>query len=250
MFNKKSSCDCKAQCLKHLNFVILAFGIILGGFFPGYYYYKAKTNANSVVVKGLAEQDVKADLAIWNIKFVVTGNNLQVAVGQVEEQTSIIKNFLAKNNILENEINVNVLQTNDLTANPYRNVNDNPVRFILTQEIIVKSSNVDNIAKTLNKSTELVNKGIVFNQEYGSPVTYLFTKLNDIKPQMLAVATQNAKKAAAEFAQNSGSRVGNIRHANQGTFSILPAEQGLNFSESTQINKKVRVVSTVEYWLK
>ena len=250
MFGKKTSCDCKALYLKHLNFVILSLGIMMGGFFPGYYYYKAKTGANSVVVKGLAEQDVKADLAIWNIKFVVTGNDLQTAVNKVEKQINTIKDFLAKNNILENEINVNVLQTNDLTANPYHNSNDNPIRFILTQEIVVKSVNVDNIAKTLNKSAELVNKGIIFNQEYGSPVTYLFTKLNDIKPQMLAIATKNAKKAAEEFAQNSGSRVGNIRHANQGTFSILPSEQSLGASESYQINKKVRVVSTVEYWLK
>lgn len=229
--------------------LLLAFGIALGGFFPGYYYYHAKMNANSVVVKGLAEMDVKADLAIWDIKFVVTGNDVVTAQQEMARQTSVVENFLIKNGVAAGEINVGRLETNDLMANPYRTNTDNNIRFILTQNISVKSTNVDNIAKVLNKSGELVAKGIIFNQDYGYPVSYLFTKLNQIKPLMLAEATKNAKDAAEEFAKNSGSRVGRIRQANQGVFSILPREQTMTAAEMQQIEKKVRVVSTIEYWL-
>ena len=141
------------------------------------------------------------------------------------------------------------METNDLNANPYRSSYENNVRFILNQTITVKSQKVDLVASTLNKSGDLVAKGIIFNSDYGSPVSYLFTKLNDIKPQMLADATENARQAALQFAASSKSRVGKIKHANQGMFSILPREQTSMATESQQIDKKVRVVSTIEYWL-
>lgn len=244
---EEQNCNCKRN--KLISSAILALGLTLGGFFPGYYYYHAKRDANTVTVKGLAEMDVKADLAIWEIKYVVTGNNVIEAQKEVDDQADIIEKFLLKNGIAAEEINLGRLETTDLMANPYR-TNDGGVRFILNRTIVVKSENVDTIADVLNKSGELVSKGIIFSQDYGFPVSYLFTRLNEIKPQMLADATDNARQAAKEFAKNSGSKVGAIRHASQGVFSILPGEQTMSASESQQINKKVRVVSTVEYWLK
>lgn len=229
--------------------LILALSITLAGFFPGYYYYKAKRGLNSVVVKGLAEKEVRADLAIWDMKYVVTGNDVLKLQQEISRQTEIILAFLAQNGFQNEEITVGRLETNDLMANPYSSRNENNIRFILTQSVTIKSENVDLVASVLNKSGDLVAKGIIFNSEYGSPVSYLFTKLNDIKPEMLAKATKNAKDAALQFAANSSSKVGKIRYANQGVFSILPREDTISSSETQQINKKVRVVSTVEYWL-
>ena len=233
-----------------MSVTLLALGVVLGGFFPGYYYYHAKMDSNTVLVKGLAEMNVKADLAVWNIKFVVTGNDVIKAQQEMAAQTVVVKNFLLKNQIAENEISVGLLETTDRMADMYNSGNDNNVRFILTQNMTVKSSDVDKIAATLNKSGELVAKGVIFSRSYDYPVSYLFTKLNEIKPEMLAQATKNAREAAEEFAKNSGSSVGKIRVANQGVFSILPREQTMYTSEMQQINKKVRVVSTIEYWLK
>lgn len=242
---KKCKCACKVMSV-----TLLALGVVLGGFFPGYYYYHAKMDSNTVLVKGLAEMNVKADLAVWNIKFVVTGNDVVKAQQEMAAQTVVVKNFLLKNQIAENEISVGLLETTDRMADMYNSGNDNNVRFILTQNMTVKSSDVDKIAATLNKSGELVAKGVIFSRSYDYPVSYLFTKLNEIKPEMLAQATKNAREAAEEFAKNSGSSVGKIRVANQGVFSILPREQTMYTSEMQQINKKVRVVSTIEYWLK
>lgn len=233
---------------RFLGMLTLALGLVLGGFFPGYFYYKTKMDANSVVVKGLAEMNVEADLAIWNMRFVVTGNDVTALQKETDNQIKIVEDFLISEGLQKHEISVGRLETTDLMANPYRN-NNVDFRFILTQNINIKSTNVELIATVLNKSGTLVSRGIIFNSDYGTPVTYLFTKLNEIKPQMLALATQNAKQAAQEFADQSGSRVGRIRHANQGVFSILPREETFSAMESTQINKKVRVVSTVEYWL-
>ena len=141
------------------------------------------------------------------------------------------------------------IKTNDLMANPYRGNEANTSRFILTQSISVKTNNVNLVEQSIPQTDSLIAKGIVFDNNEGYSVSYIFTKLNDIKPQMLADATQNAKKAAEEFAKNAHSKVGKIRRANQGVFSILPREQTATSYEAQQINKTVRVVSTVEYWL-
>lgn len=235
---------------KILASALIATGLVLGGFFPGYYYYHAKMDANFVTVKGLAEKDVRADLAVWNLKYVVTGEKLQPAEAELQRQQKVIFDFFKKVGFSSDEIALGRLETNDLMANPYHNNNGSQTRYILTQNIQVRSTNVELIAKALNDSAELVAQGIIFDsQSYGSPVSYIFTKLNDIKPEMLEEATQNAEKAAAEFAKSSGTRVGRIRRANQGVFSILPREQTNNAQESAQIEKKVRVVSTVEYFL-
>lgn len=234
---------------KYASAGILAVGLFLAGFFPGYFYYQSKMNTNFVNVKGLAEMNVKADLAVWDLKFVVTNDNLQPAQNEVARQLKQIVAFLKDQGFSDNEIMQGRLETNDLMTNPYRDRNF-ASRYILSQNVKVRSANVDLVAKALNASGELVAKGIVFDsQNYGSPVSYIFTKLNEIKPQMLEEATKNAQAAAAEFAKSSNSRVGGIHRANQGVFSILPREQTANAQEMNQIDKMVRVVSTIEYYL-
>ncbi len=244
-----SGCLCGAKLARAL---ILAAGLILGGFFPGYYYYQAKMNANSVTVKGLAETEVKADLAIWSLQFVATGNDLAEIQGRMEKQAQMIVDFLNRHKFAKDEITLGPIITNDLLANPYQNAAETGNRrFILTQTVELQTEKVDAVADALSAANELIAKGIVFSQDYGggSRASFLFTRLNEIKPQMLEEATRNARKAAFEFAKSSGSRVGKIRRASQGVFSVLPKVDAANINESSQIEKKVRVVSTVEYWL-
>ena len=245
-FNENSRCRCGC---KFASAALIAAGLFSAGFFPGWYYYQSKVNSNFVTVKGLAETNVKADLAIWNLKFVVTADNLTAAQQNIASQRGVIYEFLQQQGIAKAEISEGRVETNDLLANPYRSNNDVASRFIVSQTITVRSENVDVIDKALRNNGELVARGIILDSQYGSPVSYIFTKLNDIKPQMLEEATKNAAAAAAEFAKSSDSRVGRIRRASQGVFSILPLEQTPDVSETQSINKKVRVVSTIEYWL-
>lgn len=226
---------------------VVALGIACGGFFPGYYYYQTHYNSRVVTVKGLAEKDVVADTAIWNITFTVNGNNLTEAQKQIEAQNTEIIRFLKRNGFDEAEISSGRIETNDLMANPYRDTNSAEAsRFILTQTVIVRSDKVNLIADALAKSNELIGKGIVFSSQTAN---YFFTKLNDIKPELLKEATENAGKAAQEFAANSGSQVGKIQNANQGVITIISRDNPDAY-ETSQINKKVRVVSTVTYLLK
>ncbi len=253
----KCSCGCGGKChcksgggfSRFLAGLLIGAGLCAAGYFPGYYYYQAKMNSNYVTVKGLAEMDVKADLAVWDLKFVVTGNDLMLAQQEMEQKGQMILTFLTEQGFSPDEINAGSINTNDLLANPYRSNDITASRYILTQTVTVRSGKVDLVEKSLGKTGTLIAQGVVFDNQYGSPVSYVFTKLNDIKPKMLEQATKNAEASAQEFAKSSDSKVGKIRRANQGVFSILPAEQTMNSSEMTQINKKVRVVSTIDYWL-
>jgi len=227
---------------------IIALGLLFVGFFPGYYYYKSKFNYNAVTVKGLAETDVEANLAIWEIKFVATGNDVVKTKNDLEKQTDAIVNFLHDNGFNDNEIEMGGTETNDLMANPYRGNETITSRFILTRTMTLRSNQVHNVAETYTKTGDLISQGVVFENRYDSPISYIFTNLNEIKPQLLETATKNARQAALEFAKSSDSKVGKIHSANQGVISILPRDNA-NAPESQQINKRVRVVATVEYFL-
>ncbi|MBQ7633447.1 MAG: SIMPL domain-containing protein [Alphaproteobacteria bacterium] len=226
--------------------LLIALGLAVGGFFPGYYYYKTHADFRSVTVKGLAEKDVVADMGLWNIQFTVNNNDLNFAQKQIGNQAKEIVQFLQKQGFTDTEIHIGRIETNDLMANPYRDNNAAETsRFILTQTISIRSSKVYAIASAMSLSNELIAKGIVFSNQSAN---YFFTKLNEIKPEMLKQATENAKEAALEFARNSGSKVGKINKANQGVFSIQSRDDA-NAYEALQIEKRVRVVSTVEYLL-
>ena len=228
--------------------ILIASGIALGGFFPGYYYYKTHLDMRTVTVKGLAEKDVEADLSVWNIRFQASDNVLTKAKKDIENQEQIIKDFLKKSGFSDEEIIVQGLSMQDAYADSYRDRNTISARYTLNQTLTVRSTQVNLVSQVYPQIGDLVSNGVSFNS-YGNGVFYLFTGLNDIKPAMLKEATKNAKQAADEFARNSNSKVGKIRSANQGVFSIMPREDVPDQSEREQINKKVRVVSTVEYYL-
>ncbi len=255
---KNCSCGCKCgencKCGKGMTRIFSALligaGLCAGGFFPGYYYYQTKMNSNYVTVKGLSEMPVRADLAVWDLKFVVTNNDLSIAQQEIAQKAQTIIAFLKEQGFTDDEIVAESINTNDLMANPYRSDGAATSRYILNQTIKVRSQKVDLVAQSLGKTGSLIARGVVFDNQYGSPVSYVFTKLNEIKPKMLQEATENAEASAQEFAKSSNSAVGKIKYANQGVFSILPAEQTGGDSEASQIEKKVRVVSTIEYWLK
>lgn len=228
----------------------IGLGIAIAGIVPGFYYYASHMNNRAVTVKGLAEKEVKADLAVWDIKFQSLGSDLATVQKKLSDNLTLITDYLTAQGFSDAEIMIGRINTNDLMANPYRDNTSTGPRYILTQTVTVRSPQVDSVEKSLRGIGTLVSQGVLFdNQEYGSPVAYLFTGLNDIKPEMLQQATHNARQAAEEFAKSSDARVGKIKRANQGVFSILPREQTPTASESQQINKTIRVVSTVEYFL-
>ncbi len=240
--------------------LILGIGILGSGYFIGRGFYTSKIADRFVTVKGLAEKDVVADLAIWNIKLTATGDNLTLLQESIEHNKQDLISFLKQQGVSEAEIQEASPSVVDLMAKDYRSENINQGRFIITFPVVLRSTHVGRVQKVSTQMGEIVKKGIVFSDDWsqsGHP-SYFFTGLNEIKPEMIATATKNARKAAEQFAADSGSKVASIRRANQGFFSIesregsssdSSGEGGGNNNETRSIEKKVRVVTTIDYYL-
>lgn len=235
--------------------LVIGIGLVAGGFFIGNGVYKSRMADRFVTVKGVSERYVAADLAVWNVKVAVTGDVLADVQQTIEGQKAELLEFLKTNGIKPEEIQNEQLSVVDLLAQQWRAEKVDKNRFIVNYSLTVRTGDVQNIKAVNGKVGELIKKGLVLADNNGP--SYVFTKLNDIKPEMLAEATKSARKAAEQFAADSESLVGSIRRAYQGVFDIQAANQtsadtqeGMPYDpQSSQIDKKVRVVSTIDYSL-
>lgn len=240
-----------------LSALVIALGLIIGGWALGAQIKATRLSDRYVTVKGLVERKVKSDLAIWPLSYKEAGDNLTSLHTKTEANKNTILQFLKQQGIQDSEIELGVVRVVDTQANEYGGVNRAPHRYIVEQQITVRTSRVDQVAAAAQKSMQLLQKGIVLNSNPGQGLAYKFTGLNSIKPDMITEATRNARAAADRFASDSGSRVGSIRQANQGVFTILPADQGSDTGEGSEnayaadssLTKTVRVVTSVQYYL-
>lgn len=236
--------------------VALVVSAAVGGVLVGRSLERFNREDRSISVKGFAEREVKADLAIWTLKVAVPSDNLIQGSAEIETGRNKIISFLTRNGITAEEISQKEIQVADRNANEY-NSNVNGPRFILSKTIVVRSANVDNIFKVSQMTDELVRAGVVMSAQpdwQNGGVSFVFTGLNTIKPDMLAEATQNAKKAAEEFCRQSDTSLGKLKRANQGLFTIVDRDDinsaqgdGGYSSGRRDLFKKVRVVVSVEY---
>ncbi|MEM1104628.1 MAG: SIMPL domain-containing protein [Pseudomonadota bacterium] len=229
--------------------LLLSIGVALGGYFVGEGFYEGRRAERYVKVKGLAERPVRADVASWPLRFTAAANELSVAQAQIDRYAELITDFLQKNGVPADDIQRQSLQVVDQLAQQYRQGAINGNRFIITQTIEVRTSLVDEVEALSRRTGELVSAGVVLSDAMGP--TYSFTQLNAIKPEMIAEATRNARASAEQFAADAGSDVGEILRANQGVFQILPraGADSYGMGEATQIEKRVRVVATLDFAL-
>ena len=229
---------------------ILALGVIGGGWTVGQSLENSRKPIRTVTVKGLAEKDVKANLGFWPVKFVAAGPTLESASASLSDAEKTVRQFLTERGVQNNEIEVQNIRVEDRFVG-YNGGNYSPdARYNLQQDMLVTTANVDDLAAASREVGELIKAGVVFSSDSwsGGP-SFVFTGISDLKSEMLTQATQRAKQAAQQFAEQSQSKVGNIKSANQGVFQILPAVDIPNDRPDKQIDKKVRVVSTVTYFL-
>ncbi len=194
-----------------------------------------------VTVKGLAERNVQADYVIWPVTFRVTGNDLSVLYEKAQTQSEEIRNFLISQGIKAQDISQGTPSVQDLHADFYGN-NLPPERYRMEMAVSVATTDVDTVLKAMVNQSELIQKGVLFTQNYRTQ--FSFNGLNSIKPEMVEEATKNARSTAQKFAEDSDSELGKIRRASQGQFSIYDRDS------NTPYIKRVRVVTTVEYYLK
>lgn len=238
--------------------IILALGLIGAGWILGSQIKETRLGDRYVTVKGLAERTVKSDLAIWNLSFRSSGDDFKTVLTQGDTQRQSVLAFLKKQGVGDKEISIGAPNVIDREAQEYGGMQGRQSRYIITQSVVVTSTNVDQIAVASQSVGELLPQGVILASSpgmSGSQISYKFNGLNSIKPDMITEATKNARAAAERFAQDSGAKVGSIRQASQGNFSILAADAGSSpdnggyNNPDSSIMKTVRVVTTVEYYL-
>ncbi|MDE7397258.1 MAG: SIMPL domain-containing protein [Muribaculum sp.] len=224
--------------------VFIAIGLSLFGLNVKSGLSSISDNQRVVTVRGLSEREVKANKVTWPIVSKEVGNDLPSIYARIESTNAAIVKFLKSNGIADDEISISAPQVVDLQADRYRS-GDIPYRYNVTNVIVVTSSKVDQVRSLIDRQTELLKQGIaVVAGDYQYQTTYEYTDLNSVKPDMIADATRNAREAAKKFAEDSDSKLGKIKTASQGQFSIEDRDQ------YTPYVKRIRVVSTIVYYLK
>lgn len=224
--------------------ILLALGLAVGGFFIGNTLFRARAAERRVAVKGLSEREVPANLVLWPIVFNTVGNDLGAVQSEAESVASKIETFLKNQGFEPSEISRSAPRVTDYLAQGYRPEGREPAeRYMVEMTTLLRTTKVDAVQKAVPLTGELVRAGVTLVRSYEESTQYLFTDLEKIKPEMIAEATQDARRAAEQFASDSGSRVGDIRSAQQGYFSVEDRDA---FSPQW---KKVRVVTNVEYFL-
>jgi uncharacterized protein len=229
-------------------FVVLGLAIFLGLSALGYLLAGSivtfKEFERSVSVKGLSEKELPADIAIWPIQFTRAGNEIAPLYADLEKDTSDIVGFLKDNGFDDAEITVAPPAITDKVAQQYGDTSKIELRYSATQDITVYTDKIDKVRATMKRLVELGKRGIVFTGgNYDNRTEFIFTRLNDVKPEMIEEATRKAREVAEKFAKDSNSRLGKIKRASQGQFSIMDRDK------NTPYIKKIRVVSTIEYYL-
>ena len=219
-------------------------GLIVIGFSIPIAVSRLKSYDRVVDVKGLCEVEVPADKVIWPISFAVASDDISYLYSQIDKSTSQITSFLTKGGIKPEQISISTPVVSDKYMNEYGNT-DRTWRYIAKGVITVCTEDVDTARELMERQSELLKAGVnITANNWENTTQFRFEGLNDIKPQMIEDATRNARQAAEKFAKDSGSKIGKIRSASQGTFSISDRDS------NTPYIKTVRVVTYVTYYLK
>ncbi len=224
--------------------LIIFIGLIVAGYFIGNMHKTGKQYDRYVQVKGLSEREVAADMAVWPINITLTGNDLNLLKNDIEAQNEAVNAFFVKQGFKAEEITRGTTNISDARANLYKAGNQSPYRYIAVSEFTVRTQDIAKLKEALAESLSLMSEGIILgSKNTWRPIEYIFTGLNELKPQMIEEATKNAREVAIKFAEDSQSRVGKIRIARQGLFTINDRDQ------NTPEIKIVRVVSTLDFQL-
>lgn len=244
--------------------IIIGVGIFGAGVNIGEGLYKARKLNRTISIKGSAEQDVKSDLGIWDINYREIGNDLVALNQKLQHDESVVVNFLKESGFSEQQIYRIPLKVEDRLANVYNNQpnpqDQNAQRFVVTGGMRVRAEKVELIQQSLQTTDKLLQQGVplAFDVSTMSPnPSFYFTKLDDVKSQMLTSATNSAYKVAKQFASDLGASLGRVERASQGVFQIMSRDTSTmssdwnsNNSALGSIDKKVRVVTTIDYCLK
>ena len=234
----------------------LLVGLVAGAYLIGKGAARFRSDIRTVTVKGLVEKEVKADQAIWTLSLRRASDDLKDAHAKLSADRDVVLAFLKKQGFKDEEIERQPTRTVDKLAREYGQTQGERFRYVVTTSFVVKTGNIDLVRSSVGSTEELLKSGVALDGEREGGAAnprYIVSKFNDLRPQLLADATKNARSIAEQFAADSGAKVGNIRSANQGMIQIFGTDgqdESSPYGPTSTPVKRIRVVSTFEFELK
>lgn len=216
--------------MKHVAAIIFSIAIVVAAYILGSSYVKRATPTGVIAVTGSGSEDFTSDLIVWEGTFSQTNINLQAAYEQLNKDKETVRQYLLSKGIAEENLVFNSVQTIERREPQYQNGNYIGEIFRgyeLRQTVKIESKDVPMVEQVSREITELLQKGVQFNS---TPPRYYYTKLSDLKIQMIAAATEDARIRAERIAENSGSDLGSLRSADLGVFQIIGQNSGEDFT--------------------
>jgi hypothetical protein len=244
----------KEGILKNSQIIVLGLCIAVATVFSSFVLSGAlvkikKITSNVIDVTGTSEKNIVSDVAVWRADFSRRASDMNNAFKGLQHDLEIVKAYLISKGINPNDIIISQISTMALYKKNEKGFDTNEIEgYQLNQGIEIRSSDVQKITKISRESTELINQDV---QLYSYPPEYFYTKLNELKLQMLVDATQNAKERAENMAKSTGNRIGSMRSAKSGVFQITPAnsnavsDYGVN--DTSSLEKKITAVIHVVF---
>ncbi len=227
----------------------LAVGLILASAIGGWFFVKGKRTDQTVTVTGSAKERIRSDLVIWKAAVSYQASTLSDAYRAISESVPRVKAYMISKGIPENQITISSIQSQTLHAKSNEGEETGQITgYSLKQELEVRSSEVDKIAKIAREATELINQGILLES---MPPEYHYTKLGEMKIRMLAAAAKDAKERAVKIAESTGSSIGPVRAARMGVLQITPADSnevsGEGMNDTSSLEKDITAVVNVSF---
>lgn len=222
--------------MKYISAIIFAIAIVLAAWFLGESYVSRANPDGVISVTGSGSENFTSDLIVWEGSFSRMSPNLEQAYKDLNSDKETVRNYLIEKGIDEENIVFNSVQTAEQRENQYQNGNYVGSIFQgyqLTQNVKIEANDVELVESVAREITELLNKGVQFNS---TPPRYYYTKLADLKIEMISKATEDARLRAERIAENSGGSLGELKNANMGVFQITGQNSGEDYSWSGAYN--------------
>jgi len=208
-----------------------------------------KFTREQISVTGSAQRQILSDYAVWASSIVRREADLKAAYAALSDDLAKARQYLLGEGVTESELVVNQITTETVYKKNEKGNDTNDIEgYRLSQGLEVRSGDVDKVTALSRRSTVLIDQGVQF-ESYAPE--YFYTKLDELKLEMLAKATENAKLRAENMAKATGNKVGFMRSARMGVFQITPvtstevSDWGMNDTSSRE--KKVTAVVTVSF---
>ncbi len=231
--------------MKTLVAIIFALAIIIASFVLGNAFMNRNHSQQTISVTGLGKEDFTSDLIVWEGRFSKENTNLQQAYADLAKDKDVVMQYLVSKGIKAEEIVFTAVRTNDKTRPNYsangNYVGEEFIGYILEQQVQIDSENVEVVEVISREITELLNKGVQF---YSDAPRYYYTKIEDLKIEMISRATENARLRAEKIAENSGAGLGELVDAQMGIFQITGQNSGEDYSWGGAFNTSAKEKTT------